>query len=454
MQLISDFAHNFRLLFRAFTPDDVRVTPAQVILATLAGVMVMSISDAMQAWWPTGFSPSGFAMLMGVQFLSIVASILAAVIVGRLGNIGSLFVMSAPIYLVLLAFLVFSFGTSELIDPVNMIGALVMTLAPWAIFLVLYLVWLARSLDATPGWKYARATVVVVAVSAVSVTFGGMGPRAFYSYDASGYGDTTAARIDPGAVHSAQYELRRQWDTIPHGRPGEAEVFGLVLGGTAHQSVFASEVKRSSEILGRAYDAQGRIYHLLNDDDRPDAHPLASAENLSRALEHMAGRMNAGEDWAILYLSSHGGPDMFSLSFWQVGLRGISAQELATMIEAAGLRNVVVVLSACYAGSFVDDLAAPDRIIIAAAAEDKTSFGCADGRDWTYFGEAFWAHGVESASDPRAAFALAKVTVGRWEEEQGLTPSDPQIDIGTDIAERLDSWTLALSREEAALTPR
>ncbi len=47
------------------------------------------------------------------------------------------------------------------------------------------------------------------------------------------------------------------------------------------------------------------------------------------------------------------------------------------MIDESGLTNLIVVVQACYSGSFVDNLAAPDRMVITAAAADRTSFGCA-----------------------------------------------------------------------------
>ena len=40
--------------------------------------------------------------------------------------------------------------------------------------------------------------------------------------------------------------------------------------------------------------------------------------------------------------------------------------------------------------AFIDSLKNPQTIVIAAAAADRTSFGCSNDRDLTYFGEAFY----------------------------------------------------------------
>ena len=49
----------------------------------------------------------------------------------------------------------------------------------------------------------------------------------------------------------------------------------------------------------------------------------------------------------------------------------------------------MALISACYSGVFVDPVGAPNRIILTAAREDRTSFGCSDDADFTHFGGAF-----------------------------------------------------------------
>jgi Peptidase C13 family len=98
----------------------------------------------------------------------------------------------------------------------------------------------------------------------------------------------------------------------------------------------------------------------------------------------------------------------------------------------------VIVVSACFSGSFIDDIAAPDRLVITAAREDRSSFGCRDGAIWTEFGQSFFDLALRADPDPRRAFAMAAEDVARKEQADGLTQSLPQISEGAEVGAALD----------------
>ena len=110
------------------------------------------------------------------------------------------------------------------------------------------------------------------------------------------------------------------------------------------------------------------------------------------------------------------------------------------MIDESGLTNLIVVVQACYSGSFVDNLAAPDRMVITAAAADRTSFGCATENFWTEFGRVYFDKALRDTGDFRLAFDTAKEAIVRREKDKGLTPSNPQIAIGTKMGAFLDGF--------------
>ena len=75
-------------------------------------------------------------------------------------------------------------------------------------------------------------------------------------------------------------------------------------------------------------------------------------------------------------------------------------------------------------------LANDDSIIITAASNSRSSFGCAPGNDWTFFGDAFINNALRSpVSVPKAA-ALAKEKIEEWEKKLDLKPSKPQTSFG------------------------
>src|SRR5712671_1436372 len=68
----------------------------------------------------------------------------------------------------------------------------------------------------------------------------------------------------------------------------------------------------------------------------------------------------------------------------------LSPLSLVTALNETHVRHRVVIISACYSGVFIRPLADPDTLVITAADADHTSFGCINGNDWTYFGDAFF----------------------------------------------------------------
>jgi hypothetical protein len=86
---------------------------------------------------------------------------------------------------------------------------------------------------------------------------------------------------------------------------------------------------------------------------------------------------------------------------------------------------------------FVPALESPRTIVLTAAAADRTSFGCSNDRDLTYFGEAFYRDALPRARSFEAAFTAAKAAIDARERREGFTPSNPQAYFGSAITPRL-----------------
>jgi Peptidase C13 family len=108
------------------------------------------------------------------------------------------------------------------------------------------------------------------------------------------------------------------------------------------------------------------------------------------------------------------------------------------MLDDSGIGPAVIVVSACFSGSFIDDISAPDRLVITAARGDRSSFGCRDGAEWTEFGQSFFDRALRAEPDPRKAFPVAAEDVARKEAVDGLTPSLPQMSEGSGVGAVLD----------------
>ena len=96
-------------------------------------------------------------------------------------------------------------------------------------------------------------------------------------------------------------------------------------------------------------------------------------------------------------------------------------------------------MSACYAGKFIEPLRDDNTIVIAAAAADRTSFGCSDDRELTYFGEAFYRDALPATSNLQTAFQKASADIAERERKENKRASNPQAHFGVALVEHLRS---------------
>ena len=227
-------------------------------------------------------------------------------------------------------------------------------------------------------------------------------------------------------------------DAISEGGSSEPRMYFLGFAGFGEQRVFTEEVELAAQRVHERYDTDGRRVILANDWRNFDEYPLATTSALRRALAGIARRMDPERDVLFLALSSHGKNEpRLVVSNGALPLDPLTGDDLARVLRESEIRWKVVVISACYAGGFIPYLKDDRTIVITAAAPDKTSFGCNDRRDLTYFGEAFYRDALPAASNLRAAFDTAVADIAARERRQGLEPSNPQGHFGVDMVEKL-----------------
>jgi hypothetical protein len=154
--------------------------------------------------------------------------------------------------------------------------------------------------------------------------------------------------------------------------------------------------------------------------------------------------MNRDRDVLFLSISSHGAKDpAIAVSNSQLPLNDLTDDDLASALEESAIKWRVIIISACYAGGFIESLKNPQTIVIAAAAADRTSFGCSNDRDLTYFGEAFYRDALPEARSLRDAFETAKAAIGARERREHATASKPQAYFGAEMEAKLSSMNAA-----------
>jgi hypothetical protein len=214
--------------------------------------------------------------------------------------------------------------------------------------------------------------------------------------------------------------------------------FFLGFAGVGGQKVFAQEIGLASRVLSERYGMGGRGLSLINDERDLERAPLASVSGLRYALHGLAARMNLERDVLFLSISSHGSQDpAIAVSNSQLPLNDLTSEDLAEALNDSGIKWRVIIISACYAGGFIDSLKDPKTIIITAAAADRTSFGCSNDSDLTYFGEAFYRDALPGAPSLRDAFEKAKSAIAARERRERVDPSKPQADFGSELEIKL-----------------
>ena len=272
-------------------------------------------------------------------------------------------------------------------------------------------------------WRTAAALALILTASAAT-------PQIHQPPAGAPFGPQEEQRLDTA--------LRR----LAPQRPGTVDAYVIAIA-LDSDPVFAREARAAGDVLQRRYDAAGRTIILAGsggDADSPS--PSGSPASLVRAMARIAELMDESEDVLVLYSTSHGTP--LGLT-WREGDRdmaSITPKQMREWLDRHGIRNRLLILSACFSGIFVPGLQTSNSVIVTAAARDRISFGCFADNDWTFFGDAMINHALRKPQSLGAAYAEATALVSEWERRFEVTPSQPQIFLGAASAH----WLAPLER--------
>jgi hypothetical protein len=227
---------------------------------------------------------------------------------------------------------------------------------------------------------------------------------------------------------------------ISRGSAAAPAAFFLGFAGVGDEKVFAQEIGLAADVMARRYPIDGRSLSLINDERDLENAPLASVSGLRYALRGLASRMDVQRDVLFLAISSHGSQDpAIVVANSDLPLDDLTPDGLEEALEESGIKWRVIIISACYAGGFIDALKNPRSIVLTAAAADRTSFGCGSDSDLTYFGEAFYRDALPGSRSLREAFDKAKGAIAARERREHEEPSKPQAWFGGEMESKLDA---------------
>jgi Peptidase C13 family len=158
--------------------------------------------------------------------------------------------------------------------------------------------------------------------------------------------------------------------------------------------------------------------------------PFATTENIAEVLRKVSA-MARPQDKVVVLFSTHGNPNVLTVNISNQYHPHVSPGVLNQWLADLRGKPTVLLLSACFSGSFLQPLSGPSRVILTAAAHNRSSFGCQFHSANTYFIDALF-----NKSDLRDQTLVdlmeqAKVSIDKTERDQKLSPpSLPQMFVG------------------------
>jgi hypothetical protein len=234
--------------------------------------------------------------------------------------------------------------------------------------------------------------------------------------------------------------LAKALDGLKPQRQGVVDVYAITFAPYASQDVFMRESALVAGVMAQRFDAAGRTIQLVNNKATASSLPWATPLNLQRTIQRIAARMDRNEDVLFIHLTSHGGKDgNLAAEFDPMTIASVTPGLLRLWLDAAGIRNRVISVSACYSGSWIAPLADDGTLVMTAADADHTSYGCGSLSPITFFGRAMYDEELRHTWSFEQAHAAARKVIEQREREVGKDNgySNPQIRTGEAIRKRL-----------------
>jgi len=389
-------------------------------------------------------TPNPVFDLYGLQYLSVELLIIFLIgffltkITGRSGcfrHFLALYYSLAPImYLILYA------GLPNL--PLSIMSAAFYVYLAWVIAIIFFIIFSLADQE-----KFKTIFIVLLWMM-LSYSLANASPSFWYEDSDYNQEDEAYYSINQEQVYYNQFSLLSETlSPIRPGVEGITDLFFIGFGSDAYQDVFMKEIGHVQRFMDQQLGTTERSIALINNVQTIDTIPLASSSNLNYSLNHIGKKMNREEDVVFLYLTSHGSQEHdLSVNMWQLSLNNLRPEDIREYLDSAKIRWRIILVSACYSGGFIEPLIDDYTLVLTAAAADKTSFGCSNENEFTYFGEALFKQAPKGSYQFLESFKRAIAEIQARELKEELPPSNPQLFIGKQMKTKLSDIEQHLTR--------
>ncbi len=202
----------------------------------------------------------------------------------------------------------------------------------------------------------------------------------------------------------------------------------VLVAGDDAQPVFDNAVESFARWL-TSHNVANSDIHRLTATPGPQ-HPGAEPASARLILQWISSLHPGPGEGCLVFVTSHGSHDEGAwLAYSGEFLRPSALAQALSSGGCAGAPTVVII-SACYSGSFAKGaMRAPNRIILTAARADRSSFGCQATRTYTVFDECLLGS-LNRATKWQALSQINLACVREHERELQVMPSQPQVFVG------------------------
>ena len=227
-------------------------------------------------------------------------------------------------------------------------------------------------------------------------------------------------------------------DKLADERSGETDLYFIAFAPHGRSDAYRADAEAAQHVMDTKWGTDSRSIVLVNNPKTLISAPFATVTNLRETLNEIGGAIDPEDDVVMIYVASPTARNnQIAAEQPPLGLVELGPAGLKQLLDDAGIKWRIVVVSACYSGGFLNGLADDNTLVITSSKSDEPSFGC-DGRTPpTLFGDAFFQHGLAKAGTFESAFDIAKARVRERESAAGYVPSEPQWKLGERMAQKL-----------------
>jgi hypothetical protein len=168
----------------------------------------------------------------------------------------------------------------------------------------------------------------------------------------------------------------------------------------------------------------------------PDKYPTVFEDVVAQHFEYL--QVNSrDDDLIIIGLYSHGLEEKLIIRLGKGKTHAVTPTALKKFLDPISKKNVLLIISACHAGSFIPYLISDNIAIAVAAAADKQSNGCSPLHSQTFYGKNLSeVLNSSSATNGDSIFKVMEEAASQIAEKEKWKPkSEPSFFTGKNFSE-------------------